>query len=258
MILTRREELLRVFNQRWAAAFSFFPKLNLSIIHLLRQAAGLPGRRYIQALPGARFSSVVSTNNVVRTGAFGNGRNGHNGEGASHYFSREVVKSGGEPKTYVSSYQFPTAAASTFATQRNFAELWGRPQDDVYRSDILDRAPLERVFFRFSDRAQVSSIRQLAADMQAHHCTIAERVFARAQRLEGAARGNLISAGPIPMVLRQAAALGANPTVAGAFEQPNGWIQAEPAQLNVNDLAEQVIREIDHRATAWRERLGRT
>jgi hypothetical protein len=119
---------------------------------------------------------------------------------------------------------------------------------------------LDRVFFRFYDQDEFSSVRRLVSQTEEHLHVVARRVIASTQRLEGATIGrSLFASSSIPMVLHQAA-----PTIERVetketrlSEELRPWTQPASASISVDDVAEQVIRQIDQRTTAWRERLGK-
>ena len=95
--------------------------------------------------------------------------------------------------------------------------------------------------------------------------TLFENISNRTRRLEvGAARTEAV------IVVRARSETKDGPPAAQAFqhgppatERRSSWTQPKPTGLeasaiNVERIAENVMRQLDHRVTAWRERMGRS
>lgn len=121
----------------------------------------------------------------------------------------------------------------------------------------FSQSPVARFFARVQSSHYGSvSLEKLLVERDSR--MIAERVVREYSRVEQRRGGDI--------VMRQqnlpAAAVENRTSVtleqqlAATRTQPHSW-PAKPAEINVDQLAEQVIRKIDHRIMAYRERLGR-
>ena len=88
--------------------------------------------------------------------------------------------------------------------------------------------------------------------------TIAERVLREHSRVEQRRGSDVVmrQQNPPAAAVEKRTSLTLEQQLAATRTQPHSWPE-KPAEINIDQLAEQVIRKIDHRIMAYRERFGR-
>lgn len=120
----------------------------------------------------------------------------------------------------------------------------------------VTQSPVARVFARFEERDPGVMLRKLLFENESQK--VVQRVSREHLRVEQRTRGEMViktQTNPAAVVEDRRREL---ETQFASTAQPRGpsWPE-KPPEINVEQLTEQVIRKIDHRITAYRERLGR-
>ena len=223
-------------NRRFESfAISVFPRIQISIGGILneighQQFASFPLFRSSVAFPGtSRFeSSVIAggpTNSVTRMTLMKE-------RFAHEYFERDtkqIEKETGDVMEH------------THAIRIN-------PR--------VTQSPVLRVFSRFEERDPGVVLRKLLFENESQK--VIERVSREHLRVEQRTRGDMViktQTKPSVAVQDREKELEAQFASTSKARGPS-WPE-KPPEINVEQLTEQVIRRIDHRITAYRERLGR-
>ncbi len=120
----------------------------------------------------------------------------------------------------------------------------------------VTQSPVLRVFARFEERDPGVMLRKLLYENESQK--VIERVSREHLRVEQRTRGDMV----IKTQTKPAAVAGEGHReletqfASTATTRGPSWPE-KPPEINVEQLTEQVIRRIDHRITAYRERLGR-
>jgi len=114
-------------------------------------------------------------------------------------------------------------------------------------------------FFSRVERSHhgVVSLRQLLVEHDSR--TIAERVVREHSRVEQRRGSDIVireQNRPAAAAVQERTSVALEQQLATARTHSHSWPD-KPAEINVDQLTEQVIRKIDHRIMAYRERLGR-
>ena len=126
-------------------------------------------------------------------------------------------------------------------------------------SNQSSQSPVARIFARSKQSHTELLLQKLLVEHESQ--TIAERVVREHSRLEVNKRGDMVIRKQISAdVVAEKRHSEIEPQFASSrtsIQQP--WPDKPPSlpQINVEQLTEHVIRKIDHRITAYRERLGR-
>lgn len=142
--------------------------------------------------------------------------------------------------------KFVLAASQQFHTDR---------EQSSEQSFSSSQSPLRLLFARLHRDSQTVGLKKTLVENESK--AIAERVVQEHLRVEQRRRGE--------MIIRKQTIPGASPEdrrselevqLATTKTRERSWAE-KPPEVNVEQLTEQVIRRIDHRITAYRERLGR-
>lgn len=120
----------------------------------------------------------------------------------------------------------------------------------------VTQSPVLRVFSRFHERDAHVMLRELLYENESQK--VIERITRDHMRLEQRTRGDMViktQTRPAAVVEDRRRELESQFAPTAKTRGPS-WPE-KPPEINVEQLTEQVIRRIDHRITAYRERLGR-
>jgi hypothetical protein len=120
----------------------------------------------------------------------------------------------------------------------------------------FSQSPVRRVFARFEERDPGVVLRKLLFENESRQ--VVQRVFREHSRVEQRTRSDIVmrtQTKPAAVVEDRRRELEAQFASASKTRGPS-WPE-KPPEINVEQLTEQVIRRIDHRIIAYRERLGR-
>ena len=120
----------------------------------------------------------------------------------------------------------------------------------------VTQSPVDRVFSRFHERDAGVMLRKLLYENETQK--LIERVSRDHMRVEQRTRGDMViktQTKPSALIQDRQKELEAQFASTANTRGPS-WPE-KPPEINVEQLTEQVIRRIDHRITAYRERLGR-
>ena len=120
----------------------------------------------------------------------------------------------------------------------------------------VTQSPVVRVFQRFQERDPGIMLRKLLFENESRK--VVQRVSREHLRVEHRTRGDMVirtQTKPSVSVEDRRGELEAQFASVPKTRGPS-WPE-KPPEINVEQLTEQVIRKIDHRITAYRERLGR-
>ena len=120
----------------------------------------------------------------------------------------------------------------------------------------VTQSPVSRVFERFEERDPGIVLRKLLFENESQK--VIERIQTNHMRVEQRTRGEMViktQTKPSTAVQDRQKELEAQFASTAKTRGPS-WPD-KPPEINVDQLTEQVIRKIDHRITAYRERLGR-
>ena len=120
----------------------------------------------------------------------------------------------------------------------------------------VTQSPVLRVFSRFEERDSGVVLRKLLHENESQK--VIERITTDHMRVEQRTRNDLViktQTKPSVVVQDRQKELEAQFKSTSTARGPS-WPE-KPPEINVEQLTEQVIRRIDHRITAYRERLGR-
>ncbi len=125
------------------------------------------------------------------------------------------------------------------------------------RSDTrVTQSPVARVFARFYERDPGVVLRKLLFENESQK--VIERVSREHLRVEQRTRGDMvIKTQPTPAAVVEDRRRELETQFASTAKTRGPSWPEKPPEINVEQLTEQVIRRIDHRITAYRERLGR-
>lgn len=125
------------------------------------------------------------------------------------------------------------------------------------RSDPrVTQSPVVRVFQRFQERDPGVVLRKLLFENESQK--VIERVSRENLRVEQRTRGDMvIKTQPRPAAVVEDRRRELETQFASTAKARGPSWPEKPPEINVEQLTEQVIRRIDHRITAYRERLGR-
>lgn len=120
----------------------------------------------------------------------------------------------------------------------------------------VTQSPVSRVFSRFEERDPGVVLRKLLYENESQK--VVERITTDHMRVEQRTRGDMViktQTKPATVVEDRRSELETQFASTSKTRGPS-WPE-KPPEINVEQLTEQVIRRIDHRITAYRERLGR-
>jgi hypothetical protein len=162
-------------------------------------------------------------------------------------------------KQLQSSFALPAsmtlATASFHSDQAQSAP--GSSKDTVVSGALADssQSPLRRLFDRVHRQSSGVVVKKTVLENESQE--IAERVVRNHSRVEQRGRGDMVIRKPIiPGAAAEERRSELELQFARAGTRDRSWPEKAP-EINVEQLTEQVIRKIDHRITAYRERLGR-
>ena len=227
LVMTLLEPLrmaVSISQRRENFSLSVFPRIRISIGPILQQL----GREESQSL--FQKSSLTVLGN------------------------HQALRSEPGPARFVSFQYNKNQAATVSSTTRNLTE-----SNSVKRSELTEllHSPVARLFARTqrSDHA-VTWLKKLLVQNESR--TIAERVVQEHSRVEHRRQRELvIRKQTAAAAVTQAQPMSLEQQLASERTHTRSWPD-KPPQINVEQLTEQVIRKIDHRITAYRERLGRS
>lgn len=222
-------------NQRLESfAFAVFPKIQVSIGSILNEI----GHQQFASLP-VFHSSVLfpAINSVTRMTRIEE----RFGFGATH-----------DQFTLVEQMTDQNTSEMTTHQRR---ELLGHTHA-IHINPRVTQSPVARVFARFEERDPGVVLRKLLFENESQK--VVQRVSREHLRVEQRTRGEMViktQTKPAAVVEDRRQELAAQ---FASTAQTRGPVWPEkPPEINVEQLTEQVIRKIDHRITAYRERLGR-
>lgn len=119
----------------------------------------------------------------------------------------------------------------------------------------FSQSPMDRLFARLRRQNQGVAVKKLL--LQNESQAIAQRVVQEHLRVEQRKRGDMVMRKQnIPGGVAENRRHELEAQFATTNTRERSWPEKSP-EINVEQLTEQVIRRIDHRITAYRERLGR-
>lgn len=127
----------------------------------------------------------------------------------------------------------------------------------IETSNHNTQSPVLRVFARFDERDPGVVLRKLLFENESQK--VLQRVTREHLRVEQRTRGDMVirtQSKPAAVVEDRRRELETQFSSAAKTPGRSPWPE-KPPEINVEQLTEQVIRRIDHRITAYRERLGR-
>ena len=230
LVMTLLEPLrmaVSISQRRENFSLSVFPRIRISIGPILQQL----GREEFQSL--LQKSSLTAVGN------------------------HQALRSEPGPARFVSFiYNTNQNATVSNGATRNFSESNAVTDQRRELTELL-HSPVARLFARTqrSDQA-VTWLKKLLVQNESK--TIAERVVQEYSRVEHRRHRELV-------IRKQTAPAAVTHAQPSALEQQfaperahNRFWPEKPPEINVEQLTEQVIRKIDNRITAYRERLGRS
>jgi hypothetical protein len=232
---TESSVVTRIIRQRWISSINLYPTLRLSVQHL------------IEKLPGFSAQNTFLRTEVIRAGPASQAASSRSGQ-------IPIFK------------QWPSALErASDPAKRNYSiaqfDLGRRARTGGFDQEIASSASLDRVFRRLQGTDEFSVGHVRTARVQETLQVIARRIIQSTQRLEE--RNGRSAVPPPPFAFKQTARWkettpendsSENPGDPGAREMS---MRNGPPLIDVDDLTEKVIHQIDQRATAWRERMGR-
>lgn len=230
LVMTLLEPLrmaVSISQRRQNFSLSVFPRIRISIEPILQQL----GRE--------EFQSLYQNSSLTAVGNY------------------QTWRSESRPARFVSFIYNTnqTATVSNSATQ-NFLESNSVTNQRHELTELL-HSPVARLFARTQRRYHaVTWLKKLLVQNESQ--TIAERVVQEYTRVEHHRHRELV-------IRKQSAPAAVTQVQQSALEQQFAPERAhtrfwpeKPPEINVEQLTEQVIRKIDNRITAYRERLGRS
>jgi len=216
-------------------AFALFPRIRVSIGGILNEI----GHEQFASLSLFHSShSFPGTNSVTRMTL----KEERFGFGTTHDQFARVEQN--------TNHEFATRDRSEFVGYTNLIRVNQRSDPRVTQSPVL------RVFARFEERDPGVVLRKLLFQNESHK--VIERVSREHLRVEQRTRGDMViktQTRPAAVVEDRIRELETQFASTAETRGPS-WPE-KPPEINVEQLTEQVIRRIDHRITAYRERLGR-
>lgn|GEM_PF-2441949 len=231
MTLVQPLQMFTAINQRLEKfALAVFPTIRISIgpiLQELAQAPSVPWARESLAFPrlSESYAAIVSDRKQLRSGFF----------------------------------LPPSMTLATVSLHPNQAESapGGTKDTSVVSGALADssQSPLRRLFARIHRQSAGVVVKKTLLENESQ--AIAERVVRDHSRVEQRNRGDMVIRKPtIPGVAAGERRNELDTPVARTSTRDRSWPEKSP-EINVEQLTEQVIRKIDHRITAYRERLGR-
>ena len=223
-------------NRRFESfAISVFPRIQVSIGGILNEI----GHEQFASFPLFRSSmSFPGTNSVTRMT-----RIKERFSAMDYQFIERVVKQN-------MNHEVATHDRRELAGRTNLIRVNQRSDPRVTQSPVL------RVFARFEERDPGVVLRKLLFENESQK--VIERVSRDHLRVEQRTRGDMViktQTKPVAVVEDRRRELESQFASTSTARGPS-WPE-KPPEINVEQLTEQVIRRIDHRITAYRERLGR-
>jgi hypothetical protein len=230
---------MRVFRQRWQNhLWKLYPQINLSIAPILRETIW----RDFGAFQRNQINSESFRGNYLKD--------------VSTFCNRDIA---GRSERFHGSLEIaglPPHRPSRLLDSDNRGDAFSKSQ--FYRAPAVSAwpTPLRKVFERLSETPGVGRLyhQSLPAQQSVH---ILRRVVHQRQRMEEKSQDITVlrhllqqqedrhAADLKPTAFATQSGIGANPQV------------ASPPAINMEQLTEQVVRQIDRRILAWRERTGR-
>jgi hypothetical protein len=221
-------------NQRFESfAVAVFPKIRVSIGGILNEI----GRR--QSASFSLFRKTISLN-------FENFQNNENSLTPGNSVTRMTLMK----ERF--GYERSAVRDQTVNNEKNEVLI----RENRLFDRRVTQSPVLRVFARFEQREQGVMLRKLLFENESQR--VIERVTRDHLRVEQRTRGELVmrtQAKPAAVVEDRRQELETQFAATAKTRGPS-WPE-KPPEINVEQLTEQVIRKIDHRITAYRERLGR-
>lgn len=234
LILTRRLPLMQFISQRWSIwSHRFQPRLNLAIRPILRQI--IRGEPLLPQLPplGHDRSGALATRSFVDRFVF-------------PQFDAGIER------------MFRERASENAFDQEAVSRL---PKEDqgIARRKALE-TPLEMVFRRLSGTGELVRVNNALSSVETRTVSLPSRVREQSRRVEERADR------PATRVIRQPVAppVVAAEQVVGAFRSqpavhtapPGAKAMSVPA-INIEQITDHVVRQLDRRVVAARERMGK-
>jgi hypothetical protein len=242
MTLAEPVRMFTLINQRWERfALAVFPRIQVSIGPILQALAG----RQFRPVPAVQTALAFPRVTALENGSM---LSGHGASAISHQ---------PEPRLFATSMASSRleAAGAQRITRHSPSESGLVAEEGPVLNDFSE-SPLRALFARMRRRDPGVVLRKLLFENESE--AIAQRVFREHLRTEERGRSS--------MVVRRQATSGAaveerrvemeSQYASAAKTRAPSWAD-KPPEVNVEQLTEQVIRRIDHRITAYRERLGR-
>lgn len=230
LVMTLLEPLrmaVSISRRRENFGLSLFPRIRISIGPILQQ------------LDREEFHSLIQKSSLTAVG------------------SHQALRSGPGPARFVSFiYNTNQTATVSNSATRNFSEANAVTEQHHELTELL-QSPVARLFARTQRSYHaVTWLKKLLVQNESQ--TIAERVVHEYSRVEHRRQRDLV-------IRKQSAPAAVTQAQQSALEQQfapesahNRFRPEKPLEINVEQLTEQVIRKIDNRITAYRERLGRS
>ncbi len=228
MVLIRPLQLFHFLRERWLiSSRRFFPQIHLAIQPILRQAM----REWKSSLPVLSAAASLGSSPIPRQLA-----------------------------------AFLTAVSpQSVQSESSLAHLRGEPQASRSGSETAAMVlPLKLVFHRLHQTRESTQIRRQSWILQESSQSLVRRVARAGQRIEvGIARVDSVMRQTISSTLRQPPP----PVITQKEGLPRGITARDAGHVmegarsnfgvNIDQLTDQVVRQIDQRVIAWCERMGR-
>jgi hypothetical protein len=266
MTLARPQSFSDLLYSRWVfTSYKFYPQVNLSILPILRESAwrdhpalrpGWSGDGKAMATrPGiGHLASRPATNgaDILRSGSF-------IPEARRHVKTSSASDESGANESGANESGAPSSSGSLAMCVRILSREDGSRAHRMRRSS----APIHLVFRRLYEAEQSKTARSAAGIAETVQA-LAQRVLVQTERVEQKITASRAAVLPQsqPVFVRQPA-----PVRVAAEDHPyetfnrgaEPWTQDalhNPA-VDIGQITDEVIRQIDQRATAWRERMGK-
>lgn len=226
MTLVQPLQMFTAINQRLEKfALAVFPTIRISIGPILQELSSVSWARDSFVLPRLKdgYAAIVS-----------------------------------DRKQPQSRFSLPASMTLATASSHSAESAPGSTEDTSVVSGALadfSQAPLRRLFARIHKQNAGVVVKKTILENESQ--AIAERVVRDHSRVEQRNRGDMVIRKPsIPGAAAEERRSELESQFARASTRDRSWPEKAP-EINVEQLTEQVIRKIDHRITAYRERLGR-
>lgn len=242
LALVRRLPLMQRVQQRWLVSSQrFFPQINLAIHPILHQ---MIWREQTLLLPNAKTTETKSVE-------------------LRRLITRQVI---GQPV-----FLWPAAipsAASRWTVEKSLHETSDKILHQIFdhalgralgKRDSQFRIPLQFVFQRLFRSDESILLKRSQSATLTNVGTLVERLMRQSQRVEERAAEAATVVMRRPPVVDRAPAMTGNQQTFVTTVAGQSWQQhtAPPPGINIEQITDRVVRQLDRRVVAARERLGK-